>query len=130
MSWRRQARCIAFGAAVGLGCMATGAAAETHAVVVGINDYLTLKHLQGAVADAKDISAALKGAGVTDLVTLLDADATRERVLNAIDQATARARKDDLVIITFAGHGGREKRSGSRALGHANGRNSLAIASW
>ena len=79
------------------------------AVVVGINDYLTLKHLQGAVADAKDISAALKGAGVTDLVTLLDADATRERVLNAIDQATARARKDDLVIITFAGHGGREK---------------------
>jgi Caspase domain len=108
MTWSRRAASIAFGAAIGLGGVATDAAAETHAVVVGINDYVALKKLKGAVADATDISTALKQAGVTDLVTLIDGDATRKNVLGAIDQVIAHTHKDDLVIITFAGHGGRE----------------------
>ena len=84
------------------------AAAETHAVVVGINHYLDLKQLRGAVADATDIAQALKKAGVSDLTTLIDQDATRASVLGAIDRMIATAKKDDLVIITFAGHGGAE----------------------
>jgi Caspase domain len=109
MTWRRQARCFVFGAALGLGCLASEASAETHAVVVGINDYLTLKHLKGAEADAQDIYAALKQAGVTDVVPLIGPDATRDKVMGAIDQMIAHAHKDDLAIITFAGHGGQEK---------------------
>lgn len=98
-----------FGVALAFGCIVVSpAVAETHAVVVGVNDYINVPRLLGAVADAKDISTTLKKAGVVDLVTLLDAAATRKDVLGAIDHVIARAHKDDLVIITFAGHGGRE----------------------
>jgi hypothetical protein len=94
---------------LGIAILSVGRAeAETHAVVVGINDYPNLRKLEGAVADANDISAALEKAGVTDLVTLRNGEATRKSVLGAIDQAIAKVKKDDLVIITFAGHGGRE----------------------
>jgi Caspase domain len=95
------------------GAFTSQAAAETHAVVVGIDGYLTLPHLLGAVADANDITTALRKAGVTDLVTLVDGGAgdrapTRKNVLGAIDRLVAHARKDDLAIITFAGHGAKE----------------------
>src|SRR6478609_10495947 len=89
-----------FGVALAFGCIVVSpAVAETHAVVVGVNDYINVPRLLGAVADAKDISTTLKKAGVVDLVTLLDAAATRKDVLGAIDHVIARAHKDDLVII-------------------------------
>jgi hypothetical protein len=84
------------------------AAAETHAVVIGINDYANLKRLRGAVADCHDLSEALKKAAVTDLVVLIDMEATRKNVLGAIDRLISRANKGDLAIITFAGLGSRE----------------------
>ncbi|UYO54604.1 caspase family protein [Rhodopseudomonas palustris] len=84
------------------------AEAETYAVVVGINDYLNLNKLKGAVDDAHDISGALTKSGVRDVVTLIDAEATRKSVLGAIDRMITKVHKDDLAIITFAGHGGRE----------------------
>jgi Caspase domain len=94
---------------LGLACIATSRAeAVTRAVVVGINDYVNVPKLKGAVADARDISAALKRGGVKDLVVLLEGEATRKNVLDAIDQLIVRARKDDLAIITLAGHGARE----------------------
>jgi len=80
-------------------------AAETHAVVVGINRYPNVTNLRGAVADANDISTALKRAGVQDVSTFIDGDATRKSVLSAIDRMIAVAKKDDLAIIAFAGHG-------------------------
>lgn len=86
----------------------SSASAETYAVVVGINDYVNVPKLKGAVADARDISAVLKKSGVQNVVTLLDGDATRKSVLDSIDQLIAKARKDDLAIIALAGHGARE----------------------
>ncbi len=83
------------------------AAAETRAVVVGIDKYL-LAPLKGAVADADDIAGALRRRGVRDLVLLRNDDATRTSVLAAIDDVVVRTQKDDLVIISFAGHGVRE----------------------
>jgi hypothetical protein len=82
--------------------------AETHAVVVGINRYPNVTDLLGAVADADDISDALKKAGVQDVATFLDGNATRKNVLDAIDRLATVAKKDDLAIVTFAGHGSRE----------------------
>ena len=84
------------------------AAAETHAVVVGINRYPNVSNLRGAVADATDISSALKKAGVQDVTTFIDENATRKNVLSAIDRMITVAKKDDLAIITFAGHGATE----------------------
>ena len=95
--------------ALGLACIAvTRAQAETRAVVVGINDYINVPKLKGAVADAEDIAAALKKSGVKDVVLLRDAEASRKSVLEAIEQLIAKSRKDDLAIITLAGHGARE----------------------
>jgi len=87
---------------------ASQAAAETHAVVVGINHYQNVTSLRGAVADANDISSALKNAGVQDVSTFIDGDATRKSVLSAIDRMITVAKKDDLAIIAFAGHGSSE----------------------
>lgn len=103
-----QARTVILGVVLGWSFMAP-AAAETHAVVVGIDKYATVTQLHGAAADAKDISAALQKAGVTDIVSLIDESATRKNVLGAIDQMIAHVHKDDLAIITFAGHGAREQ---------------------
>lgn len=83
------------------------AKAETRAVVVGIDKYL-IAPLQGAAADAEDIAGALRRRGVRDLALLRNDAANRNSVLAAIDGLVARAAKEDLVIISFAGHGVRE----------------------
>jgi hypothetical protein len=95
--------------------------AETHALVVGVNAYAHVRQLKGAAADAKDISDALKRRGVQDVTTFLDSAATRDRVLTALDQMIARAQRDDLVIIAFAGHGSREKWGKSHPAGAVEG---------
>ena len=82
--------------------------AETHALIVGIDAYAHVRQLKGAVADARDITAALKHRGVRDVTTILDLAATRDRVLAQLDQMTDRVQRDDLVIIAFAGHGSQE----------------------
>lgn len=94
--------------ALGLACSAAPARSETRAVVVGIDKYVNAPKLLGAKADAEDIAATLKKGGVKDLVLLRDEEATRKSVLGAIDALIERARKDDLAIITLAGHGARE----------------------
>lgn len=101
--------CIVLSVVLSCCGFATRAAAETHAVVVGIDNYTSFKHLNGARNDANDIVAALKKAGVTDVTPLIDENATRKNVLGAIDQLIKHVQKDDLAIITFAGHGAREQ---------------------
>lgn len=109
-------------AAIGLaaGACPAPAAAETRAVVVGIDAYF-IKPLKGARADAEDIAAALRRRGIADVTRLLDQEASRDAVLGAIDAMIARTRKDDLVIISFAGHGVREAWGKSHPAGTATG---------
>ena len=90
------------------GALLEGVHAETHALVVGIDDYARVRRLRGAVNDAKDISNALQRRGVKDLTTLTDAAATRSSVLAALNALVERAKRDDLVIVSFAGHGSSE----------------------
>ncbi len=97
-----------------------GVAAETHALVVGIDKYRNVRPLRGAVADALDISAALTRRGVA-VRPLLDGQATRAAVLGELDRIVARARRGDLVIIAFAGHGAREQWGQQRPPGVAAG---------
>lgn len=94
--------------------------AETRAVVVGIDKYL-MSPLQGAVADAEDIAGALRKRGVRDLTLLRDDAASRAAVIAAIDGVVARTVKDDLVIISFAGHGVREVWGNSHPSGVKSG---------
>jgi hypothetical protein len=77
------------------------------ALVVGVDVYSRLDsewQLQGARADAEDIAAALSQDGVKPVV-LLDADATRAKIVAQMDSFVADSRPGDLVLFAFAGHG-------------------------
>jgi len=92
------------------------------ALVVGIDNYKNghiAPPLSGAVADARDINAALQQAGASDITLLLDDQATRSRLEIALNGLAQRSRPGDLVIITFAGHGtrGAERVPGSEPDG-------------
>ncbi len=95
--------------------------AKDWGLVVGVNDYkhfppFTIpapKHfdLQGAVNDAKMIAEAMQKAGV-DLPAsrfLLDQNATLSNFLTAWEEMKKQASPGDTLIVTFAGHGAREK---------------------
>jgi uncharacterized caspase-like protein len=81
---------------------------SVHAIVVGIDAYQKVRPLKGAVADARDIEGALKKMGVTDVTTLIDADADRNSILRAIDDVTTRIKQGDVVVFSLAGHGAQE----------------------
>lgn len=81
------------------------------ALVIGIDTYgnpQSVAPLDGAVADARDIAGVLRAGGVDDIAVLLDHEATRSAVEKAITGLAQRAKPDDLVVVTFAGHGARE----------------------
>ena len=84
---------------------------QIHALVVGIDNYAHVQRLKGAVADATDLNEVLLQAGVKDVKTLIDQDATRPAVLAELDRLVDRAQPKDLVILSFAGHGARRPES-------------------
>ena len=114
MRWSVQS-CL--GAGIALAAMAAAEAianpiqapsgGQVRALVVGIDDYLFERRLKGAVADARDLEGALRRAGVpsSDLAVLIDAEATRPTVVAAMTRLVEQTRANDLVIISFAGHG-------------------------
>jgi hypothetical protein len=79
-------------------------------VVIGIDHYPNLDgtaQLRGAVADAHDISGALKAAGVPDanVRMLTDGAAVRSRVIAEMDRLVHESQSGDLAIIAYSGHG-------------------------
>ena len=113
------ARCAAFAVALGLATPALAAPAdgfilrspeggEVRALVIGIDAYQNVRQLKGAVADARDIDAALRRMGTHDITTLINADANRTAVLMAVDRLIARSGPNDLVVLSIAGHGTQE----------------------
>ncbi|MBP7830910.1 MAG: caspase family protein [Kiritimatiellae bacterium] len=80
-----------------------------HALVIGINDY---RHhgadgwtdLRTARGDAEAVGDVLEQKYGFEVTRLLDADATRATVLQALDRLVDYTR-DDAVLVYFAGHG-------------------------
>lgn len=88
-----------------------------HHVAVGIDHYDQRKlELTCARADAELLAQAFREVATTSQLfqsaprtrTLLDADATRDAVLRAIEEVHATAKPTDRFILSFAGHGRRE----------------------
>lgn len=92
------------------------------AVSVGINDYSGQRKAAGGARELGDLAFATKDANEivksfgkfrgergcfkeAKIELRLDADATRAKLLEAIDKAAAQARPDDLMVVFFAGHG-------------------------
>ena len=97
-------------AAVALGSFVAAAhgAGAQRGLVIGIDDYAHLDKLHGAVNDARDIRDALAGIGVEDLTVLLDADATRARIMAELRGLLERAEPGDTLVLAYAGHGWQE----------------------
>ena len=75
------------------------------AICIGINDYPgTGSDLSGCVNDAKDWQAALAQRGFA-VDMLLDSQATKQTMYDQIRILVKEARPQDLVVITYSGHG-------------------------
>lgn len=75
------------------------------ALTVGINDYpRSDMDLAGCVNDAKDWRAVLEGRGYS-VTTLLDAEATRAGMVDALGALVSSGAPGDSLVFTFSGHG-------------------------
>jgi hypothetical protein len=76
------------------------------ALIMGVDKYPNLggSNLNGAVADAKDLTTALKAGGAT-VQPLYDADVVRSRVITEMDKLVKDSKAGDLVVIAYSGHG-------------------------
>ena len=74
-----------------------------HALCIGINDYPS-SPLHGCVADAKRWAEALSKRGAR-VMTLFNSDATKRGILLAWRRLCSEARRGDVVVIQYAGHG-------------------------
>jgi hypothetical protein len=88
---------------------------EVRALLVGINKYPNLNkasELNGAVADVRDLAAALKSAGVPDanVQVMTDAAAVRSRFVAEMNRLVSSSKQGDLAIIAYSGHGMRAGR--------------------
>ena len=98
-----------FGAAPDKGLQAIGGGV-IRALIIGIDKYSAqnVPDLAGAVADARDLARTLKKQKIKDITLIIDKAATRTTIIKALKELAARARPQDLVIITYAGHGAQE----------------------
>jgi hypothetical protein len=83
-----------------------------YALLAGINNYRSgLNSLAGCVNDIRGFQAFLEGRIAKEqlrILPLVDADATRENIINGFRGHLANAGEDDVAIFYFSGHGSRE----------------------
>lgn len=84
---------------------------QGHALLIGVANYQQISSLPAAILnDVNDVAATLSspmycGYTPANVVTLLDANATRAAVLKGLDELAARAGPDDTACVYFSGHG-------------------------
>lgn len=83
------------------------------ALLVGINQYPEAKNLKGCITDTqlqKQLLVHRFGFSPSDIITLLDRNATRENILETFQQhLIQQAENNDIVIFHFSGYGRRVK---------------------
>ncbi|MGB7266173.1 MAG: caspase family protein [Terracidiphilus sp.] len=79
---------------------------NNYALVIGIDDYpAPLPKLQTAVNDAKSFAGLLSSKYGFQVTTLLNQDATRDKILDAIAHFRKSLAENDSFLIYYAGHG-------------------------
>ena len=81
---------------------------NSHALIIGINEYENTMNLNYAVSDAQSIYELLiSGLGFKEenTILLLNESATKDGILTSLMKIFDNAEKNDRVIIYFAGHG-------------------------
>jgi hypothetical protein len=78
------------------------------ALLVGINDYLSIKDLRGCHNDVSNIRSILKdylGFTNNDIRVVLDSRATRKGILTRLEYMADKALPGDYMVFHFSGHG-------------------------
>lgn len=97
---------------------------DSWAVVAGIDNYAKWPKLQYAVNDAtgvRDILLNKFGFKPDHVITLLNEEATREKILSVLGDTLSdpdRVHRDDRVFVFFAGHGATRRLPSGRDLGY------------
>jgi hypothetical protein len=83
-----------------------GQSASYYALVVGINQYKPpLPNLKTAVNDAQTIARVLSESYGFQVKLLVNSNATRSNILNAMSEYRRSLRENDSLLIYYAGHG-------------------------
>lgn len=97
----------------------TGDQGEIYGVFVGISDYPDdgPSDLSFTAEDARAMHSSLQQIGMPadNGVVLTDSSATREAVVSAIRQQSAKMGDSDLLVVFYSGHGGRQARTEHQA---------------
>ncbi len=95
---------------------------ESHAVVIGIDDYAKWPKLRYAVNDARGMKELLMrkyGFKAENVHSLYNQQATRQNILSLLgDKLATTTKNEDRVFIFFAGHGATRRLSSGRDLGY------------
>jgi metacaspase-1 len=101
------------GASVATGILGTTVEGNKYAIVVGISDYPgTSADLGYADDDAEDMYSALTtlySFNQDNITKYVNLEATRDKILTAIESISNKATSADEVVFFFSGHGGRGK---------------------
>ncbi|MFI6418997.1 caspase domain-containing protein [Streptomyces sp. NPDC050842] len=101
------------------------------ALLVGIDNYPagTATSLTGCVNDVTEAHRFLRDrlTGELSVRTLLDGEATREAVEDAVREHLGRAREGDIALFWFSGHGTETLATGADARIEATGRNQALV---
>lgn len=104
--------------------LAAGAALyrESHALIIGIDQYQRWPRLQHAARDARAMQTLLQtrfGFAPENVKLLLDGEATRANILRALNRLAGQGlKRDDRVFVFFAGHGSTRKLPSGREVGY------------
>ncbi|MEF9417210.1 caspase family protein [Ralstonia sp. SM1864_UCD524_TZ4] len=85
---------------------------QGHALLIGVANYQKVSGLPAAILnDVNDVATMLSSPeycayAPANVVTLLDASATRAAVLKGLNELAARVGPDDTACVFFSGHGG------------------------
>ncbi|MBK1680404.1 caspase family protein [Rhodocyclus tenuis] len=85
---------------------------QGHALLIGVANYQKISRLPTAILnDVNDVAATLSSPNYcayapTNVVTLLDENATRAAILKGLDELATRAGPEDTACVFFSGHGG------------------------
>ncbi len=91
---------------------AVPARAETHALIMGFEDYVSKQHLTGSHNDAADLAKVLRGRGVTDVTMVEEQHGTLAEVEADWAAMVSRSKPGDLLFVSFSGHGNRSPEKG------------------
>ena len=80
----------------------------SHALVIGIDDYIHTSPLEYAVSDAKAVASVLEQKykfAPGNIKLLLNEDAQRDNIMSSFLNYADRSHPDDRLLVFFAGHG-------------------------